>query len=225
MIRMGSRAVKALYLGSQKVGKVYQGGKLLWEYAKLPKEYQEVEYLCSTGTQYIDTDMYGYNYTRLVVDFMPVTPPSNYNYGQVFGTLTSGGNSLNINWRTGSSGVLRFGTQTTASASYNGSPTGQRTTWELSQDGLVIDGEKSASFDKQTFQTNEKMHLFRVNNSSIVFRDLRIYNAQIWENGVLVRNYVPCYRVLDNVAGMYCTKTNTFYQNAGTGKFSIGSKV
>lgn len=37
------------------IKRVYKGNKLVFFKGLLPKEYQEVEYLESTGTQYIDT--------------------------------------------------------------------------------------------------------------------------------------------------------------------------
>ena len=49
-----------------------------------------------------------------------------------------------------------------------------------------------------------------------------IYYAKIWNNDVLVRNFIPAKRNSDNVFGMYDTVTNTFFTNQGTGDFIAG---
>ena len=53
-------------------------------YQRLPQEYQEVEYIESTGTQYIDTGITGNNNTKIEVVFSINTMPSE-NIG-VFGS-------------------------------------------------------------------------------------------------------------------------------------------
>ena len=54
---------------------------------------------------------------------------------------------------------------------------------------------------------------------------MRIYYFKIYENGVLVRNYVPCYRISDGVIGLYETVTGTFVTNAGEGTFTKGGNI
>lgn len=49
---------------------------------------------------------------------------------------------------------------------------------------------------------------------------------KIYDNGgALARNYIPCYRKADQVAGLYDLVTNTFYANNGSGRFDVGSDV
>ena len=50
---------------------------------------------------------------------------------------------------------------------------------------------------------------------------MRLYACKFYENGVLVRNYVPSQNP-DNVIGLYDCVTKTFYSNAGTGVFTGG---
>ena len=44
--------------------------------------------------------------------------------------------------------------------------------------------------------------------------------VKIYENGVLVRDYVPCVRDSDNVASMFDLVSNTFVEPSGSGYFS-----
>ena len=52
----------------------------------------------------------------------------------------------------------------------------------------------------------------------------RIYYLQITEGTNIVRNFIPARRDSDGVLGMYDTVTNTFFTNNGTGEF-IGGPV
>ena len=53
----------------------------------------------------------------------------------------------------------------------------------------------------------------------------KFYICQIWENNVLVRDFVPCYRKSDNEVGMYDTVGMRFYTNAGVGSLIAGPDV
>jgi hypothetical protein len=44
-------------------------------------------------------------------------------------------------------------------------------------------------------------------------------------SGVLVRNFIPCYRKSDNVIGMYDVINDAFYTNSGTGTFIKGPNI
>lgn len=50
------------------------------------------------------------------------------------------------------------------------------------------------------------------------------YNA-IWDNGLLVREFIPSRRNSDWVVGMYDSANNTFYTNMGTDNFIAGPVV
>lgn len=50
----------------------------------------------------------------------------------------------------------------------------------------------------------------------------KIYYFRIYDNGTLIRNYLPCYRKSDNVVGMYDTVNKTFNSAIGQTPFAIG---
>lgn len=52
-----------------------------------------------------------------------------------------------------------------------------------------------------------------------------LYRLEIDDDGVAVRNFVPCYRKSDNVVGLYDIVNGVFYTNAGTGTFYAGEVV
>ena len=49
---------------------------------------------------------------------------------------------------------------------------------------------------------------------------LRYYGVKIDVNGVEERNYIPCIRTSDGIAGMYDTVNGVFYASAGTNNFT-----
>lgn len=57
---------------------------------------------------------------------------------------------------------------------------------------------------------------------SSMFGWFKYYLFQIYDNGVLVRDFVPVRRKSDSVLGMYDKVNGVFYTNAGTGNF-VGS--
>lgn len=53
----------------------------------------------------------------------------------------------------------------------------------------------------------------------------RIFYFLINESNTKVREFIPCYRKVDLVAGMYDRVNGVFYTNAGTGSFIVGPDV
>ena len=73
---------------------------------------------------------------------------------------------------------------------------------------------------------NSTLAIFALNNT--VFADpciADLYSFKIYEEGILVRDYIPCFRNIDGVIGLYETKTNTFLTNVGGGVFTKGDAI
>lgn len=83
------------------------------------------------------------------------------------------------------------------------------------------------NFGTKTFDCVYKMHIFGLNrgsnNPSPYPNYLRYF--KIWDNGTLVRDYVPVERVSDSVVGLYDKQNNVFYTNIGSGSFTKGNYV
>lgn len=47
----------------------------------------------------------------------------------------------------------------------------------------------------------------------------------MYEDNILVRDFIPCYRKTDNVVGLYDMKNAKFYEKQGTGNFLIGGEL
>jgi len=202
--------------------------------AQLPPEYQQVEYIESTGTQYIDT---GYvnssdnNPYKIEIDFKF---ESLSNDGFVFGTARNTGNqysfifgyNLSDNaWifsRLGSSGSgIRFGTPDTS----------RHTIKYVFNEGLYFDGVLESTTVEQastSISSNKNIGLFaRIRGTTPnAYSNIRMYSCKFYESeNILVRDFVPCYRKSDNVAGLYDVVNNEFYTNSGTGNFVVGADI
>ena len=90
----------------------------------------------------------------------------------------------------------------------------------------VITNVVSNNFPSQS--NTLQLYLFKgnVNFTGATFLGKQAFKyCKIYDNNTLVRNFVPCYRKADNVAGLYDLVNGVFYTNAGTGTFIVGGNV
>jgi len=100
----------------------------------------------------------------------------------------------------------------------------------LDNSGYTVNGDKTAITTTTTF-TSPELYLFDANgaNTSTTGTGNRklvgkIYKAKIWDNGVLVRDYIPV-RDENNVGYMFDKVSGVLYANAGTGAFTVGADL
>lgn len=184
----------------------------------LPSGYQEVEYIESSGTQYINTNVIlTLNSAIEVEGIMSANDTTLYGVAE----NTSYGTSINRESATAISPRWFNGSSATISTTPDSAHV-----YKQDKTQFYIDGEL-----KQTASTNlsaftRPLYLMARNNiGSADWIGGRLYYAKIWDNDVLVFNGIPCYRKSDNVIGMYDTVSNTFFANSGTGTFSKGADV
>ena len=206
-----------------KTGYTFKG----WTVRGLPDGYTRLQYIESTGTQYIDTGIKGTLNTKVVLDFQI----HNYNdSGYILGGRTSkntrafliGSNSghfVNTTFP-----FAQF--DTVAANNVRQAPNFDlnRHIYELSSDGFYIDGTLYTTFSNPvSFSTAENITLFgRYNAGTFAYGAFKSYSLKIYENNNFIRNFIPAKRDSDNVVGMWDTVTKTFFTNAGTGSFIAG---
>lgn len=193
-------------------------------FAQLPEGYTELEYIQSTGTQWIDTGFKPNQDTRVVLDFEMTDFLSG---GMLYGTrqsLTSNDRFRFLS-RTGNdyarsdygSQVLDF---------IESSPTNLvgRLTIDQNKNVTTV-GEYTCTHTVQTFSSVLPMVLFAANLNTGVqdFSAYKLYSCKIYDNAQLVREYIPC-RNPDGVIGLYDLVNQNFVTNAGTGTFIAGEK-
>ena len=204
--------------------------KPLRRVSKLPYGYTELEHIRSTGTQYIDIGRKMYNNSEIELCFSFDEMQENCS---IFGSRTS---STTNNFEIASQNpnfpiYLDFGHFNTSRATYN---------------NAVINTKYVCTISKSLRAVYDENRTLLVRNTALISADNatpsnarifdtaggysanklkgKVYYCKIWENGVLIRDMIPC-KNPSNVVGMYDTVNNVFYSNAGSGSFIAGAEV
>lgn len=187
--------------------------------------YDCLEYLESTGTQYIDT---GYvtkssNYSY-EVDIIPTATESFYSYMGFMASSTNPRAGLHEY-----SGTFMIGanatTQSTGYAPVKDQRVRLKAVFKSGDQRLYKDGILAVS-NTTTFDHSANTlstHIFARNYSSGRNQSkIKLFEALIYEGDYPVRRFIPVRRKSDKVLGLYETFTKTFYANNGTGTFTTG---
>lgn len=178
----------------------------------LPTGYTEVQYIQSTGMQYVDTEVKADQTYTLEVQY------------QTSQTSSGAIAVSDTNWQSNGFGIwcnaVVFGNQTSQDVTLNGSDI---ITVKLSQTGLVVNGKSVWVPSTATFNVVHNMALMALNRSGSISEKLtgKLYYAKISSGTSLIRNFIPCVNP-DGEAGLYDTVNFKFYGNAGTGVFFAG---
>ena len=98
--------------------------------------------------------------------------------------------------------------------------------YKAEQNSLLLDGSVlSGTPNWNNVPTNVPIAIFtdgaRLTEKRI--KNTRVYYAKIWDNGELTHYFVPAIRKSDDEIGMLDIMTSTFYDNDGSGDFTISS--
>ena len=200
--------------------------------AGLPSEYQQVEYIQSSGTQYIDTGISCNNDTGIEADIQQVSYNTN-NWSVWIGSLktTSDGYWIHLGQASRDRG-LRFswgaGAGTYVYTNISSSDF-NRHKYQIDKGELTIDNITTYTLtNSYEFTTSPStIVLFADKKGSTIteYSSIKIFYCKLYDNNVLIKNLIPCYRISDNVIGMYDTVNDVFYTNKGTGTFLKGPNV
>lgn len=185
----------------------------------LPEGSTRIEYIESTGSQYIDTGFTPNQDTRVVMEAQMLTSSSGKFY---FGSRTT---NATVNYN-----VLLGGSAPYIRSDYGES---KLTTSAVGvTDRVLIDKNKnictingtSITNAASTFTCGQPLFLFASNNGGTAsyLGDLKLYSCQIYDNGTLVRDYIP-YIDENGDANLWDDVTNTAATKAGT--FTAGPVV
>lgn len=186
---------------------------------KLPTGYTEVQYIRSSGTQWIDSGFKPNQNTRIKMDCNVIGFNSMDMF--LFGARIASGNTAfclaaddtNTKW---------FALYGNAVLNPTGTCTGKHSI-DFNQNVLTLDGGKF-TFEKTTFQSSYDLLLFAtITNGNVDSQrgQMAVYSCQLYDNGSLIRNFIPCINP-DGETGLYDTVNSKFYGNAGTGVFFAG---
>ena len=200
--------------------------------ASLPKEYTQVDYIQSSGTQYIDTE-----YIPTINDSIEAKFSSSLTSGDknLYGSrISTHGEDYTIwtNTSTDKGIAVHFPiTQTTKKDTgwfYKENIIDNPVVLKVTPEYCYVNNEIKYTFtDTRTAYTGTRTaYIFGQHYNTPSYIGLyKLYYFKIWQGDKLKRNFIPCYRNSDNAVGLYDLVTNTFYTNQGTGSFTYGEIV
>ena len=199
---------------------------------RLPNTYQEVEYIQSSWTQYINTGYVPNQNTRLIMNMWWWTSLWNVYTDLFWARLSWGGWRWFLFWCLNSTNFYamfwtKYNTDITWWFENFSIQDGNNHTIELSQSWIYQDWIKIVTVSSTTFTSPVNLYLFALNDNGTLneLSAFKLYSCKIWNNWALVRDFVPCYRKSDSVIWLYDLVNNQFYTNSWTGTFSKGNDV
>lgn len=205
--------------------KVYIGAENFTK-RNLPTGYTQVEYIQSSGTQYIDTGFKPNQDTRVVIETQFIGAPDSGG-SAVFGTRTGAGNAefsvfyMPSQMFIGYANAYKFADWAYANA---------RLTIDTNKNvTTVTDGSHNAPVTQtySSFTAANNLYICTCINNGTPYTGAtaftgKIYSCKIYDNGTLVRDFVPC-KSSSGAIGLYDLVNSAFYTNAGSGAFTAGA--
>lgn len=212
--------VKHLTIDGKSAVRLAVGGKTLWK--GLPSGYTRLDYIESTGTQYIDTGFYPNQDSRAIVELMYLKT-SDGAYGSR-DTTSSDGFCMRVNasrWQPQYNDNMRTITDPL--------PDNEWHIAEQNKNVWYLDGVSKWTAAYAAFTSPHPFAIGGIIANKSGVKTLyegycRYRSCQLFDNGVLVRDLIPC-QDPEGEIGMYDLLNAVFYGNAGSGEFVAGSPV
>ena len=185
----------------------------------LPGGYTELEYIQSSGTQYLDS---GVTFEKTdTVEFeilWTVTPPSS-------GTYVGGNYYMQVGM-----GTSGYGIYAASNTKAYGTKDRMRVTFASVQETLLVNDAQVFTHDWSGQNlSNVKLGILKLGMEGNAWYSsapvsAKVYSCTIKKGGALVRNFIPC-KNASGVIGLWDDVNSVFYQNAGSGVFTAGPEV
>ena len=199
----------------------------IWWWPRLPIEYQEVEYIESSGTQYIATQITPTDTTWLYMKLISKNVSSDEVYCWA---ATNNQDSWNKFWIWNTSSKMYFWWNSWTASSNRPSVTA----------GVLMEVElnyMNSRYSKKDWTNVDSLwtlntiwyslNIFWHNwaNTAQYFSEIKLYSLKVsdWES--IIANFIPCFRKSDWEPWIYDLVNNQFYTNAWTGRFLIWRDV
>ena len=192
------------------------------EVKSLPVGYTQLEYIQSTGTQYIDTGIIANQDTSTDLDFQLTSTDRQKG---IYGIYETEIKSYYI--YTGRDGIFQVGfgggryVDTQFAIDLN------RHKVNFKDFKITIDNTVVSTYTKSSVsytQTQLLFNMHKADGTTYNGASVKIYSCKIYNNNVLVRNFIPA-KNSSNAVGMYDLVNNVFYTNQGTGTFTAGPEI
>ena len=205
--------------------------RLMWQKAKsgLPEGYTAVEYIQTSGSQYIDTGVKASASVGLSADFCLVDTRTKQNLAQVYDQyeryqLTA----LTATDFTSPDGAVWFACGYYNTLQHFKKADTDRHIYYFNADGqytVEMDGiqYKKADPSQTTFPADARNLWLFVRHAPYVneYARMKLYSCAIYDNGIKIREFKPCLDA-DGVPCLYDLISKTAFYNQGSGSFTWG---
>ena len=189
----------------------------------IPSTYQEVEYIQSSGTQYIVIWTSFKTSYKTVIDFQMT---ATWGDQVVVWLRYSTGSSTKRYWIDAWESNFKVITwwsdwSNTISEDTN------RHTITINKTTAIVDGTSySVSYSNYTFSTWIGVFVYKTSDWLESYSKNKLYKLDIYdENWIHIYDLIPCYRKSDNVIWLYDKVNNQFYTNAWSWTFTKWNNV
>lgn len=190
---------------------------------ELPIGYTKLNYIQSSGTQYINTGVYAQSGVEVVADWMFTNVSGSV---AVIGAVANGNrvfpvHSNNAVWGYGYGSFVSSSVSVSANVRYNIQSKMYAGAQTVKVDGVNVASATASS----SYNLDVPFFVFALNNAGNAsnFSQSKLFAMEIYMNGTLVRDFVPCTNP-SGVCGLYDLVNGAFYQNAGSGAF-VGDRT
>lgn len=174
----------------------------------VPSGLVELEYIESTGIQYLDTGItVNKNDNKELIMSCQLSDDDSYaganGYMQYQASITEG-----------AKGILKISYKNNIETIYF-------------NDVLKLTKDWTSAYSG----TNVKLGIFKLGETNNIWYNSsaqqigKLYYYKLYDNGTLIRDFVPVKRISDNVYGLWDKVNEVLYENAGTGAFIGGPTV
>lgn len=178
-----------------------------------------LEYIESTGTQYIDTGIKASKTLKVEAD-IDVSPASGW--VMILGDYTNG--SYFSWWRQNTTMYAYYGSNNKTLAELTGKrkyiSNNTNNIWSIDTSKITVT-PNSSDFSKN----GNNLYLFSVNNGGNYNKaSMKLYSCKIYDNNTLVRDFIPAKRISDGKCGLWDKVNLKFYTDESGGNFTAGAE-
>lgn len=235
MSYIGNTEVGKMFLGNDEIAKGYLGDELVFDNSggSSGQSYDsEIEYLESSGTQYIDTGIVAS--TDFACEIKAEFTANGNSWDTLLGSysgITAYGVALALRYGNDANKCyIQFGGDGNASRAISSINTLGLHTYKTSASNSIVKIDVDGSVNTNPYDNAQpsplSMYLFarhRADTSIGNYAKAKVYYCKIWIGGVLVRDFIPV-RV-GQVGYMYDRVSSILFRNLGTGLFTLGNDI
>ena len=228
MIALGETNIVKAFLGSTELKNIAIGDELLLSSEPAPLPYDaEIEYIKSSGTQYINTGILPDGTTKVELKGVFKYSSGTTRFGSrantaslQYNVITSSQDTIRIDWGTGSSGITQWTVGQYVVNTIIIDASTRKATVEYG--GNIVTHTYTSSF---LSQSSYPLTLFAFNSAGniLLASDMTVSSFKCWKSDALVMDMIPVRT--GQVGYMYDKISGTLFGNAGTGDFILGNDI